>query len=71
MFTNTQINNALYLALQAINAQPGTNKYSSVAAVPYWYDQALVSGATYYLIRQLIVGLNQRERRLLSSKVIS
>lgn len=65
MFTNTQINNALYLALQAINAQPGTNKYSSVAAVPFWYDQALVSGATYYLIRQLIVGLNQRERRLL------
>ena len=65
MFTNTQINNALYLALQAINSQPGTNKFSSVASVPFWYDQALVSGATYYLIRQLIVGLNQRERRLL------
>jgi len=65
MFTNSQINNALYLALQAINAQPGTNKYSSVAGVPFWYDQALVSGATYYLIRQLLVGLNQRERRLL------
>ena len=65
MFTNTQINNALYLALQAINAQPGTNKINSVAACPFWYDQALVSGATYYLIRQLIVGLNQRERRLL------
>jgi len=65
MFTNTQINNALYLALQAINAQPGTNKYSSVAGVPFWYDQTLVSGATYYLLRQLLVGLNQRERRLL------
>jgi hypothetical protein len=65
MFTNTQINNALYLALQAINSQPGTNKMSSVAGVPFWYDQALVSGATYYLLRQLIVGLNQRERRLL------
>lgn len=65
MFTNRQINNALYMALQAINAQPGLNKISSVAACPFWYDQALVSGATYYLIRQLLVGLNQRERRLL------
>jgi hypothetical protein len=65
MFTNRQINNALYLALQAINAQPGLNKISNVASTPYWYDQTLVSGATYYLLRQLIVGLNQRERRLL------
>ena len=65
MFTNAQINNALYLALQAINAQPGLNKISNVATVPFYYDTTLVSGAAYYLIRQLLVGLNQRERRLL------
>ncbi len=65
LFTNRQINNALYLALQSINAQPGVNKISSVAAAPFWYDAALVTGASYYLIRQLLVGLNQRERRLL------
>ena len=65
LFTNAQINNALYLALQAINAQPGLNKIYSVKSTPFWYDQALVSGATYYLLRQLLVGLNSRERRLL------
>lgn len=65
MFTNKQINNALYLALQAINAQPGINKISSVRSCPFYYDQTLVSGATYYLLRQLAVGLNSRERRLL------
>jgi hypothetical protein len=65
LFTNAQINNALYMALQAINAQPGLNKIYSVASTPFWYDQTLVSGATYYLLRQLLVGLNSRERRLL------
>ena len=65
LFTNAQINNALYLALQAINAQPGLNKIYSVVSTPFWYDQTLVSGATYYLLRQLLVGLNSRERRLL------
>jgi hypothetical protein len=65
LFTNKQINNALYLALQAINAQPGLNKISTVKACPFYYDQTLVSGATYYLLRQLAVGLNSRERRLL------
>lgn len=65
LFTNRQINNALYLALQSINAQPGVNKISTVANAPFWYDAALVTGASYYLIRQLLVGLNQRERRLL------
>lgn len=65
MFTNRQINNALYLALQSINAQPGVNKIQNVADAPFWYDAALVSGAVFYLIRQLLIGLNQRERRLL------
>ena len=65
MFTNAQINNALYLALQSINARPGLNKISDVRGVPFYYDQCLVSGATYYLLRQLLVGLNSRERRLL------
>lgn len=65
LFTNRQINNALYLALQSINAQPGLNKIQNVASTPFWYDATLVSGACFYLIRQLLVGLNQRERRLL------
>lgn len=65
LFTNAQINNALYLALQAINAQPGLNKIKDVRSTPFFYDQTLVSGATYYLLRQLAVGLNSRERRLL------
>ena len=65
LFTNTQINNALYLALQSINAMPGLNKIYSVSACPFYYDSTLVTGACYYLIRQLLVGLNQRERRLL------
>jgi len=65
MFTNAQINNALYLALQTINSKPGLNKIYSVATVPFYYDATLVVGATYYLLRQLLVGLNQRERRLL------
>jgi len=65
LFTNRQMNNALYLALQAINAQPGLNKISSVQSCPFYYDQTLISGACFYLLRQLLVGLNQRERRLL------
>lgn len=65
MFTNAQINNALYLSLQTINARPGLNKISSPAACPFWYDSTLIVGACFYLIRQLLVGLNSRERRLL------
>ena len=59
------MNNALYLALQAINAQPGLNKIANVQSCPFYYDQTLISGACFYLLRQLLVGLNQRERRLL------
>ena len=65
LFTNRQMNNALYLALQAINAQPGLNKIANVQSCPFYYDQTLISGACFYLLRQLLVGLNQRERRLL------
>lgn len=65
LFTNRQMNNALYLALQAINAQPGLDKIPNVQACPFYYDQTLISGACFYLLRQLLVGLNQRERRLL------
>ena len=65
MFTHSELNNALYMALQAINAQPGTSKFTSVASAPFYYDAALISGATYYLLRSLVVQLKNREFKLL------
>lgn len=65
MFTHSELNNALYMALQAINAQPGTSKYTSVSQAPFYYDAALITGATYYLLRSLTVQLKNREFKLL------
>jgi hypothetical protein len=65
MFTGAEINNAAYMALQAINMQPGTNKYNSLGSSPPYYDPAVVSGACYYLLRGLMIRLGQRETRLL------
>jgi hypothetical protein len=65
LFNGSEMNNALYMALQSLNAQPGTAKYPTVASVPFFYDAALICGATYYLLRALLVGLTQREKRLL------
>lgn len=65
LFTNQEMNDALYQALQTINSQPGSNKYHTVASTPFEYDAALICGATYFLLRGLLVGLNQREKRLL------
>ena len=65
MFTHSELNNALYMALQAINAQPGTSKFTSVASAPFYYDAALITGATYYLLRSLVVQLKNREFKLL------
>ena len=53
------------MALQAINAQPGTSKYTSVTQAPFYYDAALITGATYYLLRSLTVQLKNREFKLL------
>lgn len=64
-FTQSQMNNALNMALQGINAQPGSNKYPTVGSTPIWYDQALISGAAYFLLRSLSVQLNNREFKLL------
>jgi len=65
LFTHSQMNSALYMSLQGINAQPGTDKYMSVSAAPYYWDLAIVVGAAYYLYRSLLVGLSQRQRRIL------
>jgi hypothetical protein len=65
MFSGSQLNDALYLALQAINAQPGTSKFKTVGIAPYYYDAALITGATYYLLRSLSVQLKSREFKLL------
>lgn len=65
LFTSEQMNSALYMALQTVNAQPGSSKYSVVNQAPFYYDPALVYGATYYLLRSLLVSLTQRQRRLL------
>ena len=64
-FTNQHMNSALNLALQTINAQPGSRKYTTVADAPYYYDPAIIYGACYYLLRNLLVQLTQRQRRLL------
>jgi hypothetical protein len=74
LLTYEQMNSALYMALQAINAQPGASKYQSVSLAPFWWEPAIVYGATFYLIRALLVSLTSRQRRLLledpDSKII-
>jgi hypothetical protein len=65
LFSGSQLNDALYLALQAINAQPGSSKITTVGLAPFYYDAALITGATYYLIRSLLIQLKSREFRLL------
>jgi hypothetical protein len=65
MFTGSHMNSALNLALQSVNSQPGSSKYTSVANAPFYYEPALVIGASYYLLRSLLVSLTSRQRRLL------
>jgi hypothetical protein len=65
LFTGAQMNEALHMALQMVNAQPGSDKFPSVASAPFYYDPAMIYGATYFLIRSLLVGLNQRQKRLI------
>jgi hypothetical protein len=65
MITNDHMNSSLYMALQAINSQPGASKYRTVSAAPYFYDPALVYGAAYYILRSLLTSLTNRQRRLL------
>ena len=65
LFTGSQMNEAMYMALQMVNSQPGSNKFPTIASAPYYYDPAIVYGATYFLLRSLLVGLNQRQKRLI------
>jgi len=65
MFTNYEINTALVYALQAISAQPGAPKISSFGQMPFYWEQAVVTGAAFWLYRQLLANLNEREWRLL------
>ena len=65
MITNDHMNSSLYMALQAINSQPGSSKFSKVSDAPYFYDPALVFGAAYYILRSLLTSLTNRQRRLL------
>lgn len=65
LITSEQMNSALYMALQTINSQPGASKYQSVSITPFYWEPAIVYGATFYLIRALLVSLTQRQRRLL------
>ena len=65
LLTGEQMNSALYMALQTINAQPGASKYQSITTVPFWWEPAIIYGATFYLIRALLVSLTSRQRRLL------
>jgi hypothetical protein len=65
LFTGSHMNQALYMALQSVNSQPGSSKYSSVSSAPYYYEPALIIGASYYLLRSLLTSLTQRQKRLL------
>jgi len=65
LFTGSHMNHALHMALQSVNSQPGASKYSTVASAPYYYEPALIIGASYYLLRSLLTSLTQRQKRLL------
>lgn len=66
MFTVREMNDALSLALSAITALPGTPKVQSVSAAPFMWDAALISGAGYFLMRNLATRiLNKQTRKLL------
>jgi hypothetical protein len=65
MFTNYEINAATTYALQAIASQPGAPKINSVGQMPFYWEQGVVQGAVYWLYRQLLANLNDREWRLL------
>lgn len=65
MITSQHMNSAMYMALQSINAQPGSSKYTTVAAAPFYYEPAIVYGAAYHILRALLVSLTSRQRRLL------
>jgi hypothetical protein len=65
MFTHVEMNDALFQALQYINAFPGSPKFRTLEATPYYYEQALITIATYFLYRRLRGRLSQRECRLL------
>jgi hypothetical protein len=65
LFTGVEMNSALNLALQSINAQAGVSKVRFVAQAPIYWDAALIAGATYYLLRSLLTRLTNRETRML------
>lgn len=65
LFTNEQINAAAEWALQTLNGQAGTRKYQNIAGTPPFYDPAIVTGATYFLVKTVLLSMSNRERRLL------
>jgi len=65
LFSNTEMNDALFQALQYINARPGSPKYNDLSSTPYYYEPAIITIATYYLLRRLLMRLTTREVRLL------
>lgn len=69
MFSGREMNDALYQALQYINAFPGSPKFRTLISTPYYYEQALITIATYFLLRRLMMRLTQREVRLLLGDV--
>lgn len=53
LFKHAEIKNAMTLALQMLNSQPGTTKYPFIGGLPPEFDAGLIVGATYNLYRQL------------------
>jgi len=64
-FTVSEMNNALNYSLQMINLQPGVNKIGSLRTMPVIYDPVLITGATYWLLRNLATRMQQKETQLL------
>ena len=65
LFSNTEMNDSLQQALQYINSRPGSPKYNDLSRTPVYYEPAIITIATYYLLRRLLMRLSAREVRLL------
>lgn len=65
LWTNTEMNQALNLAMHHINLQPGTNKVYNLSQLAPYFDPVVITGAAYYLLRWLVTRLSHRELRML------
>ena len=65
LLTTSDLNQALMQAVHTISLQPGAPKFIVPSQAPPEFDAAIITGATYYLLRRLLNGMAEREFRLL------